>query len=167
MPLHKPDVLAALLARAEAEFASLQQVMRMAQDEATSAETKAEGKYDTRATEASYLAAGQGERLLQLGRTIAYLQAASGAPGEPWLYTLSGARGAAHYLLAPEGGGQRASVGDAEVVVLTPGSPVGEALLGAEPGDEIRVGPPGREQVWTVQAIVWPPPMRRPVETAV
>jgi hypothetical protein len=147
----KDEVIAALLDRARQEHASLAQVMRMAQDEATSDETKAEGKYDTRATEASYLAAGQGERVAQLARAIAWLDACHGA-GPPF-YVLEGARGLAGFLLAPEGGGQRARVGALEVVVLTVRSPLGQALVGAREGDVVEVGEGSAAQAWEVVAV--------------
>ncbi len=149
----KESVLAALLARAREEHAALAQVMRMAQDEATSDETKSEGKYDTRATEASYLAAGQGERVAQLARAIAWLDAARGAPEGPPLYVVEGPRGRAAFLLAPEGGGQRARVGALEVVVLTVRSPLGQALVGAREGDEVEVGEGAAVQEWGVVSV--------------
>lgn len=154
MPLTKPEALAALLARAREEHAALEDVLRMAKDEATSDETRPESKYDTRATEASYLAAGQGERLAQLARTIAYLDACTGADGPPRLYELVGRRGAAWFLLAPEGGGQRARSGEHDIVVVTPSSPLGEALAGVEAGDEVELGEGAGRQSWEVVAVL-------------
>ncbi len=42
------------------ELSAVERVAAMARDEVSSEETKQEGKYDTRATEASYLARGRG-----------------------------------------------------------------------------------------------------------
>ena len=149
----KDTALTALLERAREEHAALVHVMRMAQDEATSDETKSEGKYDTRATEASYLAAGQGERVAQLARAIAWFDAARGAPEGPPLYVVDGPRGRGVFLLAPEGGGQRARVGTLDVVVLTSRSPLGQALAGARTGDVVEVGEGTALQEWEVTAV--------------
>jgi len=138
--LQKLDAISALLARTEAERASLEAMLDQARDEATSAETRAEGKYDTRATEASYLVAGQGQRLLELTRIVEMLQATDGGPGYPYLYEVEGRYGISWYLLAAEGGGQRAFVAGVEVVVVTPGSPLGQALAGTESGESVWLG---------------------------
>ena len=60
-PASTPDkarIVAALLEQVQAELDGMEAVAEAARDEATSSETKAEGKYDT-PTEASYLARGQ------------------------------------------------------------------------------------------------------------
>ena len=62
------DAIDALLKTVSAELAALESIASEARDEATSSETKAEGKYDTRATEASYLARGQAWRIVELKR---------------------------------------------------------------------------------------------------
>jgi hypothetical protein len=127
-------VLAALADLLTAELSTLLQATAAARDEATSSESRAENKYDTRATEASYLAAGQGERLLALRHSLAW--ATSPSPTA----TLVELEGPAWVLVAPEAGGRRVVVAGQTVVVVTPGSPVGEALSSAAPGDLVRVG---------------------------
>jgi hypothetical protein len=130
----KSAVLLALGEQVREELAVLERVTSMARDEATSTESRAENQYDTRATEASYLAAGQGERLLAL-RRLAGVEA-MGAD----LFELDGPDGAAWFLLAPDGGGRRVRVGDTEVVVVTRASPVGEVLGGSRAGDVVALG---------------------------
>jgi transcription elongation GreA/GreB family factor len=126
-------VLAALVALLSDELAVLLQVTAAARDEATSPESRAENKYDTRATEASYLAAGQGERLVTLRHLLAWAESGTGA--------LVQVDPPAWFLLAPDGGGRVVRVSGVEVRVVTPGSPVGEALAAAAPGDVVRIGP--------------------------
>jgi hypothetical protein len=130
----------ALLEQTRVERASLGAMLEQARDEATSDQTRAEGKYDTRATEASYLVAGQGQRLMELTRIEAILETADAGPGYPHLYEVEGRNGVSWYLLLAEGGGQRAWADGAEVVVVTPQSPLGQALAGAEPGDSVWLG---------------------------
>jgi hypothetical protein len=133
----KADVVAAFLARVAAELAALEQMTRMSRDEATSGEAKAENKYDTRATEASYLAAGQGQRLLSLRRLVALLET---QPGACELYELEGSGGPVFFLLAPDGGGTRLKVAGRDVVVVTTAAPVGLALTRARDGGTVKLG---------------------------
>jgi transcription elongation GreA/GreB family factor len=109
----------------------------MAIDEATSPESKAENKYDTRSLESSYLAAGQGARLVELRRLISVLE----LPDRQFhLVRVGRAAPGRWYLLLPEGGGRRVTVGGDEVTVITPESPLGASLAGAEEGDEVAAG---------------------------
>ena len=57
----------------EARYEVLRQAANIAKDEATHQETKQEGKYDTRAIEAAYLAGAQAERLSTLGDEISVI----------------------------------------------------------------------------------------------
>ena len=66
----KSTVIEALRVDAERALETAEQAQSIARDEATSAESKAEGKYDTRATEASYLARGQAERVVALSEAV-------------------------------------------------------------------------------------------------
>ena len=62
----------ALREAAEASLLTAERAQARAHDEATSDESRAEGKYDTRATEASYLARGQAERVADLRVLVAW-----------------------------------------------------------------------------------------------
>jgi len=147
--VHKSDVVAALLAGLRDELASLERLTQAARDEATSPESRPENKYDTRATEASYLAVGQGQRMVALRRLTAFLE----TDGRVDLFHVDGAKGEGWFLLAPDGGGRRLSVAGDEVVVVTAESPVGGALVGAQAGDSVRLGPPGAALDYEVLAV--------------
>lgn len=139
--MFKARVWEAVLAQARGDIAAVEQVTAMAIDEATNAESKAENKYDTRSLESSYVAAGQGERLLSLRRFVSVLEAwepaACQVVGVGALVRLDvGLR-----LVLPDGGGRRVVVDGEEVVVVTPASPAGQALLGLRAGDGVTLGP--------------------------
>ena len=136
--MDRDDVIAALLAQVRDELATLERVSEMARDEATSSESRAENQYDTRATEASYLAAGQGQRVLAVRRFAAMLDATASTSFD--LFELAGDAGTAWFLLAPDGGGRRVRISDADVVVVTRESPVGAELSRSHIGDDVRVG---------------------------
>lgn len=145
--LTRPQVIEALRRTIAQDLAAVAKMTAAARAEATSQESKAENKYDTRATEASYLAAGQGRRLESLRSLDAWLaqldpeagheRVALGAlvrlvePPKPdrWV------------LLAPTGG-PTVTVRGATVMLLSLDSPLGEALDDAEPDEVVEVDSP-------------------------
>lgn len=148
----KPAVLSALRARVESRIRDLSAVAEMARDEATSAESKCEDKHDTRATEASYLAAGQGRRLLELRQLLTWVvsqdahtpceRVALGA-----LVEVEDEEGARRWLFVAPAGGERLEVEETEVQVLSPRSGLGQALMGLEEGDAAEVDGPREMEV--------------------
>ena len=129
------------------ELAAIERTAAAARDEATSGETKAEGKYDTRATEASYLARGQAWRIEELRKISAWFNALDiDAPFEPAtarvgaLVALDGEQEEVVFI-APVGG-TRVTVADTTVRVISPVSPMGDALADLEVGDAFEVDTP-------------------------
>lgn len=149
--MDKDEVIAALLAQVQGELHALERISEMARDEATSSESRAENQYDTRATEASYLAAGQGQRVLAVRRFAAMLDATAATSFD--LFELEGDAGTAWFLLAPDGGGRRVRVGGQDVVVVTRESPVGAELSRSREGDTVRIGPQGAAREYEIVAI--------------
>lgn len=150
MPPPKAEILAALRARLGEELAALERVAAMSRDEATSEQTRAEGKYDTRATEASYLAHGLSLRIAELRQISAWfaLGDAEAARTSASVGALVSLEGSATELLflAPVGGG-RVSAAGYTVTVISPASPLGRALAGLEAGDAVEVDTPRGTQV--------------------
>lgn len=118
----------------------------IARDEATNDETRQEGKYDTRAIEASYLAGAQSKRADEARTALGRYAALPASP--PPTHTVAGPalvtlvddeQRAHHYFLGPGAGGLRVRVDGVDVLVITPDSPLGRALLGASEGDEVTV----------------------------
>lgn len=127
-------------------------------DEATSSETKSEGKYDTRATEASYLARGQAWRIIELRRLMAWLEMRVGEQemAEPVvqvgaLVEITGTRQELVFL-APIGG-TKVQVDDQTVQVISPSSPLGEAMAELEVGDAFEFESPRGRLAYEVTAI--------------
>lgn len=154
----KTAVVGALLAQVEDELAGMEAVAEATRDEATSAETKSEGKYDTRATEASYLARGQAWRILELRKLSAWLSTdtATRQLTEPVvqagaLVGVTGARTEIIYI-APIGGG-KAVLGDITVRAISPSSPLGRALVELEVGDGFEVDSPRGILEYEISAI--------------
>lgn len=140
----KDGLLAELIGRTQADLDALETAQREAQAGATHAEAKAESDKDTRAVEQSYLARGQAKRVEELRAALAALKAVELRPFKPndavavgALVTLDGDGEPRRFFVAPEGGGTRLAGG--RVQVVTPKSPLGEALIGSRPGDDCSV----------------------------
>jgi transcription elongation GreA/GreB family factor len=139
----------AIVAKLTAELDTITRAAHMARDEATSEESKAEGKYDTRGQEAAYLAEGQARLALELQETIAAYQTLSlrdFSPGDAIdigaVVTLT-ARGKSHdYFLGPRSGGLDIEVSGRSLVIVTPQSPLGRQLPGLRAGSTVQL--PGR-----------------------
>jgi len=146
------DALQAIVDRLGEELAVATAQVHHARDEATSEQSKAENKYDTRATEASYLAGAQNRRQLELQKNLALfdrLRASAPVTREaidgPCLVAVRDSSGEVVWLfLGPAAGGTRVIVGGVAVVVVTPQAPQGRALMGAMVDDEVVVADTGR-----------------------
>ena len=117
--------------------------LRIARDEATNDETKQESRYDTRAIEAGYLAEAQSRRLAEVKRTLEQVLQIPVSQGRtrvdgPCLVAVRDEDDAERwYFVGPASGGLRVEVEGTLVRVVTPASPLGAALIGTEPGDEV------------------------------
>ncbi len=140
---------------------ALKRMISASRDEATSSESKAENKYDTRATEASYLAAGQGRRLEDLLQLATW---ASGLDEAPRSRISLGAVAHVRFeddserwlMLAPQGG-THVRIGrpgpDRRIELVGVGSPIGRALLGCVVDDAVEVPTPAGERELEVLAV--------------
>lgn len=138
------DATMAAVAKAFAvELDGVERMAALASAEATSSESKSEGKYDTRATEASYLARGQAVRVGALRRLVSWFQQDITVQNERVaigsLVHVDDDGTQAWWLMLPDGGGRKVDVDGTTVVILTPISPVGKEMMGAEVGDEVEV----------------------------
>lgn len=121
---------------------------KAAHEAATHEECLPDNKYDTTALEASYIAQGQANRAqeirvaLESYRTLALPVFDDDTPIRlTALVALEGSDGTLRrFFLGPQAGGMKIRVGDEEIVVITPGSPLGRALLGLHAGDDVQAG---------------------------
>lgn len=144
--MDKRALLKQLVNQLMADIAVLTQSALAAHGAATHTESKAEDQYDTRGLEASYLAGAQSKRVLDLQETLEqfrYLDMKKFGPETPIASTafveLECDGKSVYYLLMPKGGGMTATAEGKHVQVITPQSPLGEALLGHLAGDQIQV----------------------------
>lgn len=162
MKLPEKAVVVAALRRALAhELAGVEAAAALARDEVGSDETRQEGQYDTRATEASYLARGQAERVADLRALAAWFDVYDPAGALPEAVVQVGAvvllgevGGPARRLLfvAPQGG-LAAEVEGQRVQAVSPSSPLGVAMEELEAGDSFEVDSPRGVVGWRVLAL--------------
>ncbi len=144
--MQKAAVLRIIRDALQTQFEEFQDRSRQTRAASADPENRAEGKYDTRATEASYLADGQARQAQQAGEArsaIESLGVRAFGPGAAIdlgaLVRLEfpgggGEADRAWFFLAPAAGGLEVVVEGETVTVLTAGSPLGRQLLGRSVG---------------------------------
>lgn len=140
-PPAKSAVVQAFHETLSAELVAVERVAAEARDETTNSETKQEGKYDTRAIEASYLARGQAWRIVALRRLRAWFAVVEPRPMDR---VQTGALVGVEdldsgdervFFVAPEGG-RSAEVEGTTVELISPKSPLCQAMSELEEGDD-------------------------------
>ena len=146
MALDKQSLIRELRAAIVREIEVLMSAARSAHEAATHEESRPENDKDTRGLEAAYLAGAQAARARELEKVenaLAFLVLRAFAPGDAVALSalvhveLDGEHPC--YFIAPVGGGMKASVDGVEILVVTPQSPVGSALIGRLAGDVIEL----------------------------
>lgn len=138
----KQEFLVALLEQVDGELSALRASVAQATDEATHEESKAEGKYDTRAIEAGYLAGAQASRLEAyenqksvLEQIVAKTKKAYDVVGYGALVAVSTTKGDRKYLFLPFFAGYRLTIEGKECMTLSDQSVLGKTLKGLKVGD--------------------------------
>lgn len=159
--IDKRALLDLLRDRLEAELRNLTTSQNAAQDGATHEETRQEDPKDTRAIEATYLARGLAERVESTRDAVALLSrlevvafGPDDAVGVTALVALENEGGGESiFFVVPAAAGETLTVNNGVAIrTLTPGSPLGRALIGREVDDEVELELPGRRRLST---IVW------------
>ena len=142
--MNKQEIVASILDRLREEFESRTRVSKITREGGNDAESKAEGKYDTLAIEENYLADGLARQALAAAEAIAEIEKmplrtfTRDDPidlGALVQIEFPGTR--EWFFLAPSGGGTEVSHEGTTVTVITPESPLGSQLIGAQVGDRI------------------------------
>jgi|TARA_B110000305_G_scaffold64066_1_gene71324 hypothetical protein len=140
----KSEAISQLKAQLDKQISVMQSALADSEESASGDETKSEGKYDTRAVEASYLAQAQDAQL-----ALAEVAAATFSRFEAEDYTLDDEIGVGAFVevdedgeirfffLAPTGGGQTLDYLGCELTVITPDSRLYQELVGKKMGAKI------------------------------
>lgn len=144
--MDKAALLRCIVDELEANHELLLRAANAAHEEATHEESTAENKYDTRGLEASYLAEAQSRRATELEQTIRLFKSMKprsfsdednitlGA-----LVELSDEDDSQWFFLAARAGGTKVTLEGQTISILTPQSPLGKQLMGAQLGDPVEL----------------------------
>jgi hypothetical protein len=138
----KPALVHQIRTELEAQLAVMKAAAAEAKENATGDETRSDGKYDTRAIEAGYLAGAQAEQAAKLAEAVRLFNAF-----DPPIYDEAEAIGPGalvetehggeiiYYLLAPAGGGHTVEYDGFDCTVLSPEARLYQELLEARSGE--------------------------------
>ncbi len=143
--IDKTLILQEISAELGRQLQQLAAAVQSATDGATDEHAKPENKYDTRALELSYLAAGQTERIEALRKVIAHVHfyrppEGLRAAGPGALLQVAGDRLAPWLFIAPFAASMALEIEGQQVQVLSAQAPLARALLGKQSGDVVRFG---------------------------
>jgi len=146
----KAEVLKQIIAQLQMDLRTLEQAVELARDTATHADCLGSSKYETMGLEASYLAQGQGVRLLEVERALEYFKALDIQQSHAEI-TLSSvvvvqdeSAEVQVFWLAAQAGGLKLQCGSmmdsTTITVITPQAPFGRILMGKVASDEFEFG---------------------------
>ena len=140
--MNKQALVKSICEKLEADLRVLQDAARATYDAATNEESKPENEYDTRALEASYLAGAQAKRVGEIEELLFVfknLELRSFTNTDSILSTalveVESDDKKSFVFLMSKGGGIQLTIDMMPVQIITPHSPLGEALLGLKVGD--------------------------------
>lgn len=140
--MDKKALVEKIIEKLEAERLTLAQAARNTYEAATHEESEAEDQYDTRGLEASYLAGAQAKRVAELEQFILmlrFLDVTNFNEDTPIsstaLVELDHDGKIIWAFLLPSGGGMTIDFNGTAIQIVTPKSPLGEALITRKAGD--------------------------------
>jgi len=144
--LEKKLILESLLENLRKELKEVESAANSTKDLATADDLKSEGKYDTRAIEASYLASAQQKRVEEIKIDIQMLEDLELHPSEQLqmgsLALLEYNNQSRYYFLTSTSGGTMLTINGQAVLVISVFSPIGNEALGLKKGESFEVETP-------------------------
>jgi transcription elongation GreA/GreB family factor len=152
--MNKNELVEKIIARLRVDYEDSLEAINETAETATHEENVAKSKYDTKSIEASYLVEGQLKRNAELEAEIAAYQAMRVRKFDQQsrvllsaLITLEDDRGeTVEFFMGPQAGGLIIE----GIQVITPPSPLGQALLGRNWGDEVSLERGGEIQKYLI-----------------
>jgi transcription elongation GreA/GreB family factor len=148
-----------LIMHLQAQLDSAKVAVKRAHETATNEENIAENKYDTLALEASYLAQGQSRRVIQCQTDIDLCISLSTRPSKTanigaLVVLMNALDETSYFLIAPIAGGTKLQWHQHTVLVITPHSPIGAALLHHQVDDSITFSINNQSQQYHILQII-------------
>lgn len=138
----KEQIVSELLKHLNQDLATLLNAANNAHLAAIDDQSVAETQYDTLAIEASYLAEGQSRRVQELKAAITAIQALKITESEQVIVgslvqLFSDVQQNHWFFIALAGAGFRCEIEQHKITIITPHSPLGQALMGKHCDDEL------------------------------
>jgi len=152
--LNKKLILDTLIENLKKELSEVESAANSTRDLATADDLKSEGKYDTRAIEASYLAGAQAKRVEEIKLDIQMLEETElqNTPklqmGSLALIEHNGQK--RYYFLTSTSGGTMLTIDGQPVLVISVFSPLGSEALGLTKGESFEVETPKETRNYTI-----------------
>ena len=146
--IDKKKIVSHLIENLQKELKQVEEAAKSARDLATQDDLKSEGKYDTRAIEASYLASAQNKRVEEIKLDIQMLEeieipkipSESIQLGSLGLISCNGQE--RFYFLSSTSGGSMLKIDEQFILVISVFSPIGNAALGLSKNEVFEVETP-------------------------
>jgi hypothetical protein len=156
--MNKERILKGIIASLATDLEILFKAAKTAHAAATHEECIADNKYDTLGLEASYVAQGQANRAQKIKQALEMYRklelrffAGTAAIRLTALVTLETEDGSIRTVfLGPAAGGLKIEEDGEEIIVITPGSPLGRALLGKSAGDRVEMPAGSAERAYEI-----------------
>lgn len=144
--IDKKIILEKLIENLQRELIEVESAAKSSRDLATQDDLKSEGKYDTRAIEASYLAGAQSKRVEEIKTDIQMLEDIEIKDSKKLqmgsLALIEHNRTERYYFLTSTSGGTILSIEGQIVMVISVFSPIGNEALGLVEGESFEVETP-------------------------
>lgn len=152
--IDKKIILEKLIENLQQELSEVEGAAKSTRDLATQDDLKSEGKYDTRAIEASYLASAQQKRVEEIKTDIQMLEEIeiqnSSKIQMGSLALISYMGNERYYFLTSTSGGTMLTVNGETILVISVFSPLGNGALGLEEGESFEVETPKEQRIYKI-----------------
>jgi transcription elongation GreA/GreB family factor len=155
--IDKKIILEKLIENLNKELSEVESAAKSTRDLVTSDDLKSEGKYDTRAIEASYLASAQLKRVDEIKTDIQMLEETelvSANKLQMGSLTLMEHKGnERYYFLTSTSGGAMLTVDGHTILVISVFSPLGNEALGLKAGESFEVETPKEMRTYKIISV--------------
>jgi len=159
---HRSEIKTELLRQLNEQRSILAKAVQEAADATTHSEAKQEGKYDTRAIEASYLASAQADRLAELDQRILTLDNLDTSGDKSTdivkisslIYVKDDDERCKWYMVLPGVAGVSVQIESTTIMILSPESILGSELVGKSIEEDIELSIGGVTKTLTITMII-------------
>jgi transcription elongation GreA/GreB family factor len=156
----KREIIQLIIGKLNAELELFFNAARTAHNASIDDENQPDNKYDTLALESSYVAQGQANRAQELRQSIdMYKRCEFHSDSDiirlASLVSLENENGdLKRIFIGPVEGGLRIATETGDVMVITPASPLGQALIGKSTGDSVEIRTGGADIEYRIDSVL-------------